>query len=277
VLGRDLAGLLHAGDRRWTFPSRQEIARSSLADLQAQVAPSLADGEIEVVMVGDITVDKAIEAVADTFGALPPRPQAATPSADAQSTGFPAPGGPLVETHKGRADQSIALVAWKTQDFFANPQLARTIAVLGEAFEIRLIEELRENAGATYSPNVSYNQNTTFPGWGYISAQVEAPPAQLDDIFAKAGEIAAELRDKPISPDLLERARKPRLEQLEKAQATNEYWVSELSYAQGDPRRLDAIRSLLAQTERVTAADVQAAARQFLTDDKAWKLVIRPR
>jgi zinc protease len=277
VLGRDLAGLLHGGDRRWTFPSRQEIARSSLADLEGQIAPSLADGSIEVVIVGDITVDKAIDAVADTFGALPPRPQAAATSAEALTTGFPAPGGPLVETHKGRADQAIGLIAWKTQDFFANPQLARTVAVMGEAFEIRLLEELRENEGATYSPNVSYTQSTTFPGWGYVSAQVEVPPAKLDGFFAKAQEIAAELRDKPISADLLERARKPRLEQLDKAQQTNEYWASELSGAQADPRRLDAIRSLLGQTERVTAADVQAAARQFLTDDKAWKLVVRPK
>ncbi|MGE5502020.1 MAG: M16 family metallopeptidase [Ignavibacteriales bacterium] len=277
VLGRDLPGLLHAGDRRWTFPSRQEVAHATLKDLESQIAPSLADGPIEVVMVGDITVDKAIDEVADTFGALPPRPQAAAPSADAQTSAFPDPGGPLVETHKGRADQSIGLIAWKTQDFFTSPQTARTLAVLGEAFEIRLVEELRENQGDTYSPNVSYHQSTTFPGWGYMLAQVEVPPAKLDAFFAKAQEIAAELRDKPVSADLLSRARNPRVEQLEKAQATNEYWLSELSFAQTDPRRLDAIRSLVPQTERVTAADVQAAARRFLTDDEAWKLVIRPR
>jgi zinc protease len=277
VLSRDLPGLLHGGDRRWTFPSRQEIAHSTLSDLEGQIAPSLASGPIEVVIVGDITVDKAIEAVGDTFGALPPRPEAAAPSTDAQTSAFPAPGGPLVETHKGRADQAIALVAWKTQDFFANPQEARTLAILGEAFQIRLIEELRENQGDTYSPNVSYNQSTTFPGWGYMLAQVEIPPAKIDAFFAKAGEIAAELRDKPISADLLNRAKNPRVEQLEKAQATNEFWLSELSFAQTDPRRIEAIRSLVPQTERVTAADVQAAAKRFLADDKAWKLVIRPR
>ena len=53
--------------------------------------------------------------------------------------------------------------------------------------------------------------------------------------------------------------------------------MSELSGAQADPRRLDAIRSLLPGTERITAADVQAAARTFLTDERAWKLIVRPK
>src|SRR6185503_11812377 len=77
VLGRDLAGLMHNGDRRWTFPNREEIGATSIDDLKAQIEPALRGGPIEVIVVGDITVDKAIAAVADTFGALPPRAEAA--------------------------------------------------------------------------------------------------------------------------------------------------------------------------------------------------------
>jgi zinc protease len=274
VFGRDLPGLIHGGDRRWTFPSREEIAASNINALAAQVAPALTGGPIEVVIVGDITVDKAIDAVAATFGALPARPAI---GAGVTGATFPRPGGPVVLTHKGRGDQSIAYIAWRTDDFFSNPQRARNVAVLGEVMEIRLVEELRESQGATYSPNVSYAHSYAFEDWGYLSAQVEVPPAKVGAFFTDALKIAAELRDAPISADLLARARKPRLESLEKAQHTNEYWLSELSGAQTEPRRLDAIRSLLPGTERVTAADVQAAAHTFLADDKAWKLVVRPK
>ena len=274
VFSRDLQGLIHAGDRRWTFPSRQEIAASSIDQLAAQISPGLATGPLEVVVVGDITVEKAVDAVAATFGALPQRPSI---GAGVVGTRFPQPGGPVVLTHKGRPDQAIAYIAWRTDDFFSNPQRARNVAVLGQVMELRLIEELREGQGATYSPNVSFAHSYAFDDWGYLSAQVEVPPAKTDAFFADALKIAAELRDRPVSADLLARARKPRLESLEKAQQTNEYWLSELSGAQGDPRRLDSIRALLPGTERVTAADVQAAAREFLADDRAWKLVVRPR
>jgi zinc protease len=40
VLGRDLSGLLRRGDRRWTFPSREEIAGAKLEDLRAQMRPA---------------------------------------------------------------------------------------------------------------------------------------------------------------------------------------------------------------------------------------------
>ncbi|HYG27295.1 MAG TPA: insulinase family protein [Caulobacteraceae bacterium] len=276
VFNRDLLGLLHAGDRRWTFPSRQEIAASTLGDLSGQVSPALTSGPLEVVIVGDITVEKAIDAVAATFGALPPRPEPAAVSSAAAQTGFPAPGGPTVLTHKGRKDQSIAYVAWRTDDFFSNPQQARNVAILGEVMEILLTEELREAQGSTYSPNVTYAHSYAFEDWGFLSAQVEIPPARIDAFFADVMKIAAELREAPISADLLGRAKNPRRESLDRIQHTNEYWLTELSGAQADPRKLDAIRALIPGTERVSAADVQAAARKFLTPEKAWKLVVRP-
>src|SRR5690606_2209634 len=44
VLTRDLASLLHPGDERWAFPSRDEIASAKLEDFKAQVGEALADG-----------------------------------------------------------------------------------------------------------------------------------------------------------------------------------------------------------------------------------------
>src|SRR4029079_7036762 len=143
VLGRDLAGLMHNGDRRWTFPNREEIGATSIDDLKAQIEPALRGGPIEVIVVGDITVDKAIAAVADTFGALPPRAEPAP--APAATAAFPAPNAaPIVLTHNGRADQAVGFLAWRTGDFFADPQQARVASILGEVLELRLREELRE-------------------------------------------------------------------------------------------------------------------------------------
>lgn len=73
------------------------------------------------------------------------------------------------------------------------------------------------------------------------------------------------------------RARKPYLERLTKSRQTNEFWASQLENAQTDGRRLDSLRSQLAGVERVSAADVQAAAREFLARDKAWRLVVVPK
>jgi zinc protease len=277
VVSRDLSGLMHDGDERWVFPSREEIAEAKLSDFKREVAPELAAGDIEVVVVGDTTVEKATEAVARTFGALPTRPEPPPPPEGSKVVGFPAGvTTPVVRTHKGREDQAAGYIAWRTNDFYANPQRARDTAVLGEVLELRLIDELRETQGATYSPNASFNHSLVWPGWGFISASVEIPPEKLPAFFEDVKKIAADLRANPVSKDELERAKKPRLEQLSKARETNGYWLSELSGAQRDPRRLDAIRALIPGTERVTPADVQRAAQAVLKDENMWMFEVKP-
>lgn len=276
VLGRDLGGLMHGGDQRWTFPSREQIAAASLDNLKAAVANPLASGDIEVVVVGDTTVDKAIAAVAETFGALPARKGAPEPEGARQAP-FPAPvAAPVLRTHKGRADQAALFMAWRTDDLFSNLQRSRDVTILSQVMQLRLIDELREKQGATYSPSASSTASVVFKNWGYLAVSLEVPPEKLDGVVASIRKIAADLRDKPISEDELERAKKPRIDQIEKARVTNEYWVGALSGAQSDPRLLDATRSVLAGLSRVTPADVQKAARTYLADDKSWLLMVKP-
>ena len=233
--------------------------------------------DVEVVVVGDIDVDKAIEAVAATFGTLPPRPESAPPAPSQLEVRFPAPASePVSLHHKGRADQATGFVAWPSIDFYANPQRARDVAVMGEVLDLRLTAELREKQGATYSPSVNYSHSMVWPGWGYVSASVEIPPEKLPAFFKDVRAIAEDLKTKPVTPDELARAKQPRLEQITKSRETNSYWLSELSGAQREPRRLEAIRAILPGTERVTAADVQAAAQAVLRDETVWKLSVTP-
>lgn len=277
VLRRDLAGLLHNGDRRWTFPSREEIAGAKLGALKDAITPSLTNGPIEVVIVGDTTIEKAIAATAATFGSLSKRPDSAGPVIG-KDVAFPAPvATPVIRTHGGRADQAIAYLAWPTDDFFADTRRARATQVMSDILKLRLIDELREKQGATYSPSVGFSASQTWSGYGYLAASEEAPPALMDGFFRDVAKIAADLRDTPVTADELTRAKTPRLDALEKAKATNEYWLGQLTGAQTDPRRLQATRSAAAQVEAVTAPDVQAAAQRYLRDDKAWKLVVRPK
>jgi zinc protease len=198
VLGRDLGGLMHGGDQRWTFPSRQQIAGASLDELKGAVANPLAQGDLEIVIVGDTTVDKAIAAVADTFGALPARP--GEPAlAGAEKAPFPEPSAqPVLRTHKGRADQAALFMVWRTDDLFSNLQRSRDVSILGQVVQLRLIDELREKQGATYSPNASSTSSVTFKNWGYLAVSMEVPPEKLDGVVASIRKI--ERRPRPSRP-----------------------------------------------------------------------------
>ena len=61
--------------------------------------------------------------------------------------------------------------------------------------------------------------------------------------FDDVQKIVADLRSTPVDADELDRAKKPALEALEKRKQTNEFWLGQLSGAQADKRKLDAIHA----------------------------------
>jgi zinc protease len=274
VMSRDLGTLLRSGDPRWRIASKAEMEASDIETGKAVLGPLIGTGDIEIVMVGDVTVEEAVRQVAATFGALPPR-RGAAPSPAAKRIAFPAPG--LVrETHRGRADQAVAFIAWPTVDFYSDTKRARTLNGLGQVLQLRLTEEIRQKQGLTYTPTAGHAPSEVFPGYGYMAAQIEAPPEKLDRFLADAARIAADLRDRPVSEDELQRARKPVVEGLIRQRAGNAWWLNQLAGVQTRPEVARSIADQLSQYQGVTAADLQQAARRYLIDAKAWKLEVVP-
>ena len=276
VAGRDLSRLMHSNDQRWAYPTKPLIAMTKPDDLKALLAPELAKGPVEVIVVGDTTIDKAIAAVASTFGALPPRP-APVIAPDARKVVFPGPTAqPINETHKGRADQGYAVAAWPTTDLFADTRGARTIRVLVNVMQLRLIDTLRVAQGATYSPNATLEASEDYPGYGYIAARVETPPTKIQGFYDQVDKIAVDLRASGPTPDEMKRAVLPRIEALTKAMQTNEFWVQSLADAQTDPRRLDVALNQISQLQSITIEDVKKAADKWLDPAKEWRFQVRP-
>jgi len=277
VLGDYVGGLLHAGDPRWAGPTMGDVAAARPRDLRTLLERPLADGAVEVTMVGDVSVERAVQAVAATFGALPPRPVGRAPPQDAYQARFPAPtASPVVRFHGGHADQALALAAWPTSDAYARAPNLADMRVLEQVLNNRLIERLRIADGATYTPRAGLEASRVFPGFGYLFAAASVSPAQTDLVFLRISAIAADLRATAISADELERARRPALAAEQRAQENDGYWLNALSRAQTDPRRLDLIRAALPDLHTVTAAGVQRAAQTYLRDETVWKLVIAP-
>ncbi len=271
----DSAGLLYSGDARFALPTPEAIQSGSLDELKAIVTSGLAQGPIEVTIVGDIDVDTAIAGVASTFGTLPAR--GALPAPLSPSVKFPAPTAePVLVSHGGRADQGLGFVAWPTLAAIDDMHEERLVRLLSDVLSLRLIEELREGQAVTYSPSVSSTGSWTFPGYGYLSASIQAPPDKMAGFFADVDRIAASLRDTPITADELERARRPRIENLTRSQAGNEYWLNNLQELHSDAQRLEAIRTAIADLERATPADIQRVAQKYLLAERAYRINALP-
>lgn len=275
VFQRDASGLLASGDARETTPTAEQIAAIQIDDIRSGVRSALAQGPVEITVVGDVDVEAVIAAVGSTFGALPSRGEAPTPPAGSKVRKFPAPTATPVQLHHtGPAEQALGFVAWPTTDQVEDRKTARQLSILSDVLQLRLNDEIREKQGLAYSPSAGSTASDTYPGYGFISVTAETPPTALPKLFETVDAIAADLRDNPISEDELNRARRPAVERIRRSMADNGYWLTQLSQAQSDPATLDQTRNQIATLEAVTAADLQALARQYLKSDSAWRATV---
>ena len=206
------------------------------------------------------------------------RDRSASGPATAAGVRFPAATAqPVRLLHKGRADQGLAYIAWPTTGFLGDVRASRTLSLLSDVLQLRLIAEIREKQGTTYSPSVGHSPSTTFADYGYLSASIQAPPDKLAGFLADAQKIARELRDTPVTADELDRARRPSLASVARSRgSSNGWWLGSLARVQVDPRVAASIASQIADYESVTPADLQRMARRYLSDTSAWKVVVVP-
>ena len=274
LLAKDL---LAGGDKRAAVIPPEMLSTWSIDAERPQLKTLLAKGPIHITMVGDLSVDEAIEVTAKTFGALPPRPAADKPALGADQRRFPAPTPqPLRFTHKGLAEQGLGFIAWPTTDMTRDFTQARRIGVLAAVLKLRVMDEIRERLALAYSPQVSSTYSDTYKGYGAISLQAETTPEKLPAFFTAVDAITRKLRDEPIGEDELKRAREPMIESARRSQANNYWWLSQLTYAVDRPYYLPQTLTGIKDLEAVKPADVQALARRYLRPDTAWKAEVMP-
>lgn len=276
IIARDVTRILASGDTRFGFPSEADARARSFAELKPVLAGPLFRGPVEIGIVGDVDEAAAIAAVARTFGALPPRMENRPDYGAARPVSFPKSRAPIVLTHSGKPNQAMALNYWPTTDGF-DDEVAIRLSLLGRVLQLMLTDELRERLGATYSPSGGSSTSSLFKGYGYLAAISNVEPGRIAEVNAAVDAIAARLAEKPVDADTLLRARKPMLESFERQKRENGFWIGLVDEAQSEPKDLEDYRRYQARLNAVTAAELQALARQYMKPAEELRISIVPR
>ncbi len=275
VIGRELEGLLRAGDPRWAAPTPELIAKLDPASFRRLWEPLLKTGPVEVSVFGDTTADAAIDAVARSFGAMKGRGETLVPPKPVR---FPAHNAaPVTRTHSGPANQAAALIAWPTGGGIEGIAESRRLDVIAQIFSDRLFERLRQAAGASYSPQVSSQWPVGLPGGGRLLAVGNVTPDRVPFFFRMAREIAADLAATPVADDELQRIMRPMAQYILRASSGNQFWLGQLGGGAFDPRRVDATKRIAEDYVTITPAQLQETAAKYLRPDKDWTFAVLPR
>ena len=273
---RELGGVIRPNDQRWRPIEKAEMEAVTVDQFRNFFAPYLAAGPVNVIIVGDVGLEPAIEAVRRTIGALPRRPDSITPSG-ARTLSPPAPNPrPRLFTHDGDPDQAYAMIGWSTLGGEENIRPRRALALAANMFEARLFDRLREQEGATYAPDAAHLAADSFPSWGVFYAAAEIRPRSVDTFFRIAREIVADLAAHAVQPDEFARALNPILSGIERRVATNAYWVDALEDWDRDPRAIENVRNYLADYRALTPEDVRRAVATWVTDQGDWSMLVLP-
>ncbi len=260
LFGQTFLAALSGGDDRLGSIDIAQIAQRSVSEMKMHIGGQFANGAIRLGVVGDFDEAAIIAAVANTLGALS-RPQAAptaiapvrfTRTRDIQSF-----------YHTGEADQGRIALSWPAAgDDDLGDVLTRRL--LADLVQIRLRDVLREELGATYTPDTISLASSIYEGWGSLTLTAPADPATMDMVSQAIREVVDTIKTQPLDADALERARQPILENYQRQERQNDSWTGLVAAAQYDARELDRRRQRAATLAAITPEQVQQAARIYL-------------
>ena len=274
--GRELGGVVRPGDVRFRPVERAQMEAATLAAMRDYFSLLLAAGPVHAIVVGDVSLEAAAEAMRRTIAALPPRPEAQIPAASL-TLRPPAPSPePVTFTHTGAPDQAYAVIGWSTIGGTDRVLDRRALALAANIFRVRLFDRLREAEGTTYSPVGAHLSSETFSNWGIFYAAAELRPENAPAFFRAAREIVADLAARPAGAEEFERAQNPVVSGIERRLATNAHWVGALEDVATRPGAIEEARNYLAHYRSMTAEQVRDAVARHVAESGDWSMLVLP-
>ena len=168
------------------------------------------------------------------------------------------------------------MVGWKIPPVREDIGELRRLNVLATILDDRLRTKLREELGATYSPQAHASSSMVFD-YGNLMAMSIGSPEDVDKVTGLIHEMGLALASKGVTQDELDRALTPILSNLEKTLRDNGYWLNTvMAQSQAEPYRLDWARERDADYESIKLAEINALAKKYLGKENAAQLVIVP-
>ncbi|MFM5906853.1 MAG: M16 family metallopeptidase [Novosphingobium sp.] len=275
ALRNNAGGIYSDQDPRFTLQPIASYRALTFKKLKADISERLANGAVEIGVVGDFDPDTAVAALASTFGALPPRESDFRSYPEQRKRPFTADRKQRIIRHDGPKDQVIVRVTWPTRDG-EDANVTMKFALLQQVVQNLLTETLREALGKAYSPGVSSDMSRVWRDYGTFSMSASTNVADVPAIRKAILQAVASLRNAPVSADVIQRARAPMLEIYENALKRNSGWLALVDRAQTEPDRLDRHVKASARLVAITPAELQELAKRYLTESGALELIVLP-
>lgn len=199
----------------------ESINRPVIASkVEAQIDSILKTGSVEVGVVGDFEADVLERIFAATLGAMPNRPDVVRGAPRQNEDVTLIEPGLTTLTYNGTADQMALFYCWP-EDALADVKDRSEMDLLSDIFRNRLLNDLRNERGVTYSPQIMRQRNRAFPELGFLCLYAQVDPKNETAAHDGFQNVIASFQDNPITALELQRVREPLLSRYQRYGASN--------------------------------------------------------
>jgi zinc protease len=224
-------------------------------------------------IVGSVDLAKLKPLIATYLGTLP---STSTPSPSFKDLGVrPVKGVVKKEIKKGNEPQSLIDITFTGEAPYSDEDQLKLVALV-EVLNIKLIETLREELGSVYgvSANGILNKNP----YNSYSINISAPcgPENVDKIIKATMAEIQKLKDNGPTEIDLNKVKETITKKYHEDLKDNGYWLNRLqrnSELGSDPASILTVETRLM---KVTAKDIQDAARKYFNTNNYFQAVLKP-
>ena len=255
-----------APDGVYVTPPREQLLSINSATFERLFKPALTQAPLEVTIVGDVTEDHAVDAVARTLGALAPRAATDRVRPDTFFLRYPKTAPPIIRTtYQSSEDKAVVSLLWPL--YLAEPKRRReeyALNIISAVMDDAIRHRVRSQMGKSYAPQVSM-ASPDAADQGAIDAVIETTATDADAVAEAARQTTADLAAHGVTQEAFEAARKPLLDAIPSRMDDIDWWEGGLDGSAGNYEILREFIDYKADMESVTLDDVNRYAKTWLT------------
>jgi zinc protease len=277
VLFKTLAATVFpAGEDRvmpLTAPQVNAVTRDAA---QTWLESLIATSPIEVAIVGDLPRDAAADLIAKYIATLPSRPAISkTTHADRRALTRPAGARVVTETLETETKQAQVVVGFYGVDI-TNTTDARVMSAAAQILSTRAIQRIREQENLAYSPRMSSNPSSAYPGFGMFMCGTSTDPAKADRLAEVIAEMYASFAKEGPSETEVETVRKQIANTLDEQMKEPGYWMGRVRTMTYRGQNLDDVATERAFFEGLSGAQIRETFARYYAPEKQWTIVVKP-
>eukprot|EP01107_Rhizomastix_libera_P015990 TRINITY_DN6408_c0_g1_i1.p1 TRINITY_DN6408_c0_g1~~TRINITY_DN6408_c0_g1_i1.p1 ORF type:complete len:939 (-),score=-19.19 TRINITY_DN6408_c0_g1_i1:29-2845(-) len=160
-------------------------------------------------------------------------------------------------------------------DFAWTAKERLTIRSLIEAYDIKFTEIVREEKSGVYSPRITVSTNKYPHGTYNIIVDFVTDPARIDEMVQATKDLMEGYK-KDLDEDRLQKVKKAAQKQRETSIKTNQFWAANIQAYTANGDDYNDIYKYDEYLEKLSAADIKAAANKYFNTDKMIKVILQP-